>query len=252
MNILPCTLVHHTGTIVRFRPRQLEDLPGADTDLQLILPSGLIVDGHFRRNPANPNISGPRLVRYIKRVIGFGEVESALIEQVSPSTWQLYRLGAAVEIANDTETSLGRIRGASLLEGDVARLTAIADAITNPHRRLQAYKRVLRPPALRRLMINLVGATCQIDGCSASDEFAHEFNDEKAGRAVVEVHHIEAIARCIDHHPRNLCVLCANHHRLIHGWGSWMPNHDGSNVSLTYNNYELHIIREGTAFGGTA
>ncbi len=252
MNILPCALVHHTGTMVRFRPRQLEDLPDADTDLRLILPSGRIVDGHFRRNPANPNISGSRLVGYIKRAIGFGEVESALIEQVSPSTWRLYRLGAAVEIANDAHASSRRIRRASLLEDDVARLTALADAITNPNRRLQAYKRVLRSAALRRLMISLVGATCQIDGCSAADDFAQEFDDEDAGCAVVEVHHIEAVARCIDHHPRNLCVLCANHHRLIHGWGSWMPDHDGPNVSLTYDNCELRIIREGTAFGSTA
>ena len=252
MKILPCALVHHTGTMIRFRPRQLEDLPGADADLQIMLPTGRIVDGHFRRNVANPNISGVGLVGYIKRLMDFGEVERALIEQVSPSTWRLYRLGTAVEIAGNAHVSSQRVRRARLLESDVARLAALADAFADRRRRLQEYKRVLRPTALRRLMINLVGPTCQIDGCSAAELFSQGFEDEDAGRAVVEVHHIEAIARCIDHHPRNLCVLCANHHRLIHGWGSWEPEHVGPNVVLRHDDCELRIVREGTAFGGTA
>lgn len=252
MNILPCTLVHHTGTIVRFRPRQLAQLPGSDTDLQLILPTGRIVHGHFRRNPANPNISGAQLVGYIKRAIGFGEVENALIEQVSPITWRLYRLGAAVAIADDARASARRIRDASLLEADLARLLALADAFARRRPRVHAYRRVLRPAALRRLMLNLVGASCQIDGCSVAEDFAQEFENEDAGRAVVEVHHVEAVARCVDHHPRNLCVLCGNHHRLVHGWGHWQASHDGPNVLLRHEDYELRIIREGTAFGASA
>lgn len=252
MRILPCALVHHTGTMIRFRPRQLRDLPAADADLQVMLPTGRLVDGHFRRNPANPNISGAQLVAYIKRLIGFGEVERALAEQVGPSTWRLHRVGTAVQIAGEARASSHRVRSAGLLEADVARLAALADAFNDRNRRLQEYNRVLRPAALRRLMINLVGPTCQIDGCAAAEDFSREYDDEDAGRAVVEVHHIEAIARCIDHHPRNLCVLCANHHRLIHGWGSWAPHHDGPNVVLKHEGCELRIVREGTAFGATA
>ena len=84
MTLLPCALVHHTGSMIRFRPRQLGDLPRGDRDLQIILPSGRLVGGHFRRNEANPNVSGRELVAYIKRRLRFGVGSRQLAGTHSP------------------------------------------------------------------------------------------------------------------------------------------------------------------------
>ena len=55
---LPCRLVHHTGTMVRFTTGQLGQLPVTDVDCTLELPDGAVVEGHFRRHPQNPYIGG--------------------------------------------------------------------------------------------------------------------------------------------------------------------------------------------------
>lgn len=252
MRILPCALVHHTGSMIRFRPRQLNELPPGDVDLQVILPTGRIVRGHFRRNRKNPNISGPELVRYIKQIVSFGERADALVEQVSPNTWRMHRIDNAVEIAGQVPGAARRVRDAALSNADIERLLALADAHNKRTQRMQEYRRVLRPSALRRLVLSVAGATCQVDGCDAAEDFTRDFDDEEAGRAIVEVHHIEAVARCIDHHPKNLCLLCANHHRLIHGWGAWSAQHDGQNVIVRNAGHELIVVREGTVFGEAA
>jgi len=238
--------------MIRFRPRQLDDLPSNDKDIQVILPTGRVVAGHFRRNQRNPNVSGPELVGYIKRVLDFGETQGMLIEQVSPNSWRLYQLEAAVAVTRAARGAIGRVRNGDLQNNDIRQLLSLADAHDNRTRRMQQYQRLLRPPALRRLMLSVVGVTCQVEGCDAAEDFTRDFRDEEAGTAVVEVHHIEAVARCNDHHPRNLCVLCANHHRLIHGWGSWTTGHDGQNVFIRYGEHELLVVREGTVFGEVA
>ena len=63
---LPCRLVHHTGTIIRFTTGQLGQLPLNDEDCFLELPDGAVVRGYFRRHPDNPYIGGSEIVRWIK------------------------------------------------------------------------------------------------------------------------------------------------------------------------------------------
>ena len=68
------------------------------------------------------------------------------------------------------------------------------------------------------------------------------------GRARPWLHHIEHVARSIDHRPRNLCVLCANHHRFIHYSGEWAVRHDGANVIFTRGARELLVERPTAVF----
>jgi hypothetical protein len=89
MATLKCTLVHHTGTIIRFTTSQLGELPDSDQDVQIELPNGSVVHGHFRRNEANPNVSGAELVGYIKGRLAFGEREDAQITLGESDLWKL-------------------------------------------------------------------------------------------------------------------------------------------------------------------
>ena len=81
-------------------------------------------------------------------------------------------------------------------------------------------------------------------GCGVCEHFDTQWG-AGSGAVIVDVHHIEHMARTIDHHPRNLCVLCANHHRFVHGSGTWSVRHDGPNVILGRGACELVIGRSG-------
>ena len=233
MPLLPCKLVHRTGTIIRFTTSQLTDLPVGHQDVRVRLPSGQTVDGHFNRHPQNPNVTGPGIVRYIKRNLPPNSNEEALID-VGDGLWILYRLpgAAAAGDAGFTPAGAQRVGRGTLTGDDLKDVLSKLDQLQRGNERRQAYQRLLRPPGLRRLILELMGASCQVDGCDAAEEFART-HGPAAGPAVVEVHHVEAVARRVDHHPNNLCVLCANHHRLIHGTGSWEIKHDGDDVLLT-------------------
>jgi len=242
MSLIPCAIVHHTGTIVRFRTSQLPDLPDADCDAALVLPNGSVVDVHFRRHPANPNISGPGLVRYIKRRFKFGEKRPGLLEIAQGHVWRLFDLSQAEPVA--TTCRLSGLRRGQLSPSSLAAALARFDRLHDAKDRRRAYQRLLRPPVLRRLMLGVFGELCQVDLCTASEDTSVYWNDPAAGRAIVEVHHVEALAMRVDHHPHNLCVVCANHHRLIHGFGPWGITHEGDNVLLGRASKQLRIVRD--------
>lgn len=248
--MIPCKLVHHTGTMIRFRPKQLGDLPKASRDVALLLPTGRIVPGHFNRNPRNPNVSGKSLVRYVKRRLGFGEKpEDVLLERRRADLWVLHLLKEVVAAAKDVKlspTGIARVRSGALKFQDLVALVNLADHEDRRGRRVQGYKRVLRPAGLRRLVLNAVGASaCMVRDCGASEHFEAAWG-AGSGAVIVEVHHVEQVARAVDHHPRNLCILCANHHRFVHGSGSWIVHHDGPDVILGRANHELVIRRPDT------
>ncbi len=243
--MIPCKLVHDTGTMIRFRPRQLAVLPPVTTDINLLLPKGRMVAGRFLRNPRNPNISGTELVRFIKRRIKFGEREDVLIEPLSPNYWVLHLVKDAYAIATEARV-ITRVKSGSLRLTDLASLLALADRESNYGRRVRTYKRILRPSGLRRLVIGLVGARCMVEDCQACQGF-HDYWGAPSDEVIVDIHHIEMMARIIDHHPRNLCVLCANHHRLVHGIGPWVIHHDNSDIIMRRDSHEM-IIRRPTTF----
>lgn len=243
MPLLACKLVHHTGTIIRFTTSQLPQLPNEDRDITVELPTGRIADGHFRRHPANPNVSGRDVVRYIKRHVGPRETAPALID-ASGHFWRLYALDDAVEFARRENMNTARVRAGRITGADLSRLLARADRQTQAGERRMAYTRLLRPSGLRRMILELMGKSCQVDGCAAVEDMEREWGDPRAGLAIVEVHHIEGLVRRVDHHPRNLSVVCGNHHRLIHGFRPWAIEHDGDDVILSRVPRSIRIVRD--------
>ncbi len=233
MPILRCMLVHRSGTIIRFTTSQLPALPSGHRDVQVRIPSGRTVDGHFNRNTQNPNVSGEEIVRWIKQTLPPDSNQEAIID-VGDGLWTLFRLPDATAAGNAGLTPAGvrRVGRGELTGSDLQKVLEKLDRLQGKADRRKAYSQLLRPPGLRRLILELMGASCQIDGCDAAETFT-QTHGPAAGPAVVEVHHIEAVARRVDHHPNNLCVLCANHHRLIHGTGPWTIRHDGDHVVLT-------------------
>lgn len=247
--MIPCALVHDTGTMIRFRTSRLGDLPETSGDVALLLPTGRVVTGHFNRNRRNPNVSGGGLVRYVKRRLRFGEREDVLVERRNAGLWVLHLVEPAVAVAKDAELStagLDRVRRGRLKFQDLSALLRLADRENGRSRRVEAYKRLLRPAGLRRLVMNAVGAAgCMAQDCDAPERFDAAWG-AGSGAAVVEVHHVEPLARAVDHHPRNLCILCGNHHRFVHRSGSWTVRHDGPDVILGRANRELVIRRPDT------
>jgi len=240
--VIPCKLVHDTGTMIRFRTSQLAELPAASADIQILLPAGRLVKCHFNRHPQNPNVSGADVVRYIKQRIGFKEREDVLVEQRTTTLWAVHLLDGVVAVAREARVSVDRVRGGALQPQDLGCLMALADRENDRGRRIQTYQRVLRPAGLRRLMVELVGARCMAQGCAVCEQFDAEWGNG-SGAVIADVHHIEPMARTIDHHPRNLCILCGNHHRFVHGSGSWSVRHDGPNVILARGTREMVINR---------
>ena len=236
-------MIHHTGTIIRFRPRALSLLPPTDAEILIELPTGRIVNGHFNRNVRNPNISGPEIVRFIKRRLAFSDTEPALIESRSTAPWRLLELTETLAVTQAAGVSNSRVSQGRLTRGDLARLMRLADQHDEASVRRAAYARILRPQALRRLALSVLGTDCQVDGCSAVHDIERDWGPGSS-EAIVDVHHIEAVSRRVDHHPANLCVLCANHHALIHRRGSWDIIHDGDNVILTSDDGSLTIRRD--------
>lgn len=246
--MIPCRLVHDTGTMIRFRTSRLGDLPATSGDVALLLPTGRVVTGYFNRNRRNPNVSGGGLVRYIKRQLRlrFGEREDVLVERRNAGLWVLHLVEPAVAVAKDTELSpagIDRVRRGRLEFQDLSALLRLADRENGRRRRVEAYRRLLRPAGLRRLVMNAVGAAgCMAQDCDAPERFDAAWG-AGSGAAVVDVHHVEPLARAVDHHPRNLCILCGNHHRFVHRSGSWTVRHDGPDVILGRANRELVIQR---------
>lgn len=245
--MIACKLVHDTGTMIRFRTSQLGDLPSSSRDIQIVLPSGHLVVGHFNRHPQNPNVSGAELVRFIKRRIGFKEREDVLVEMRSKSLWALYTLEDVAPLASAAGTAIGSIKKGKLAAPTMAALMALADREGERGRRIAWYRRVLRPSGLRRMMVDLVGGNCMVQGCHVCSRLDSEWG-AGSGAVIVEVHHVEEMARVIDHHPKNLCVLCANHHRFIHSSGSWEVRHEGPNVVFGRASNTLVVERPASLF----
>jgi len=243
MDLLECTIVHHTGTIIRFKPSQLSALPSSDLDIDVVLPTGEVAAGHFRRNPANPNVSGRGIVRYIKGRLPAKTTEKMLLEIVSDSWWILYDMKEAVEVAKQAGVDVPRTRSGQLTNQDMRKFVEWADKEAKDDKRIERYRSVLRPSGLRKLVLEFMGTACQVEGCRSTEETREEWG-ERAALAIVDVHHLEAVAKSHDHSPWNLCVLCANHHRLIHGLAPWEVVHEKDDVILTTHGKSLRIRRD--------
>ncbi len=243
MPIEPCWLTNQTGAIIRFRPSQLRRLPTHDTDLLIKLFDGEVVRGRFHRHSANPYVAGREVRQFIIERVPDRSREQALID-ISGRYWQLFETTPVGREVKRYGVSAVRARSGKLTGSDLERILKTIDRITRFKRRLYAYERLLRPPGLRRIVLQLMGASCQAAACTAAETAVDEWGDQAAGIAILEVHHIEAVAQCADHSPRNLCVLCGNHHRLIHGFGPWSIAHANDDIILRHQTRELRIVRD--------
>ena len=240
MSLEPCWLTNHTGTIIRFRPSQLPRLPDEDVDLMVQLFDGQVIPGRFHRNPENPYVAGQRVRQFIQSRVPAESHEQVLIS-VTGRHWRLFEPEPI-----DAEAARYGVRAANgkLTGRDLDSILKQIDELSSRSGRRKAYERLTRPSGLRQLVIGLMGAQCQVEHCNAAQSTVSKWDDDAAALSILEVHHIEAVAKVEDHSPRNLCVICANHHRLIHGFGPWEVHHEGDNVILTRRGRQLRIVRD--------
>ena len=226
---LRATLVHHTGTMVRFVPSQLLNLPTNDVDCAVYLPDGQERAGHFRRNPANPYLAGPGIVRWIKGWVGYGGLVEVVVRQVGIGLTVRIELASQSRVAVDVGIKkLVRLR-ARRIARDPAGL-----------RRRGVLERWERDPALRQFVIAAWGDRCQVQGCRVQRGLPAAL----AGR-VVDVHHLAHVSAGGSDSPMNLCVLCTAHHALIHRGGrSSVESSDLDGARVRVNGEVLTIGRD--------
>ena len=243
MSLEPCWLTNQTGTIIRFRPSQVSRLPDEDMDLIVELFDGRVIPGRFHLNPANPYVAGPQVRQFIRSRVRPQSREQALIS-VSGSYWRLFEAEPVGAEAARYGVNRQRATKGGLTGRDLNRILTRIDALSSQAGRRAAYERLIRPAGLRQVVIGLMGANCQVEGCEAAQSTVNEWGDAAAALSVLEVHHIEAVAKVEDHSPKNLCVICANHHRLIHGFGPWTICHQDDDVILARGERHLRIVRD--------
>lgn len=242
MPLLDCALMGHTGAIIRFRPSQLPTLPAKRMHVSVELPNGTVVDGDFNPHHANPYISGAAVRQFILQKVGAGSSRKALID-VSGRHWHLFDLEEVEAVASEFHAHSNRLAKGELAPRDVQQMLNRLDALSGSTERQEGYSRLLRPAGLRRFVLTIFGEDCQIQGCDVARDWRRDWQDAAAGAAILDVHHIEALAQVVDHHPRNLCVVCANHHRLIHGLSPWSVRHESDDVLLGHGSRSLRILR---------
>ena len=195
---IDASLVHHTGSMIRFRTSQLGSLPASDATCSVTLMDGRTVQGRFHRHRDNPYIGGPELVRWIKQWIDWNNPQPVVVQQVGSGMH--IRLRPSNGIATPT-TNGRRVRRKAL------RLASLTDGV----RRRREYTAWERDPALREFILNLWKARCQVVGCTSSRKLANHL-----AHSILDVHHINSVARGGSDSTSNLCLICANHHALIH------------------------------------
>lgn len=242
MTLVPCWLTNQTGAIIRFRPSQLGRLPKKDVNIHVALFDGKVVPGRYHLHPANPYVAGPDVRHFIQSRVEPRSREQALID-IAGTFWRLYEAEPIITEVRRHGVSGNRAASGSSSCQDIEKILSQLDSITEQEPRIGEYRRLLRPAGLRRMLIGLMGASCQIEGCKSAENAVAFWGIDAAGLAVIEVHHIEEVAKRVDHTPGNLCVLCANHHGMIHGLGPWSIRHEGDDVILTCGGKSLRIIR---------
>lgn len=146
MALLDCTLVHHTGTMIRFVTSQLPSLPTADQDVWVALPNGRAVRGRFHLHPANPYVGGPDVVSYIKGILDFGQNSRMLIDISPGGTWTLYSVDDAGHVASRAGVGLEELAPDQFSMSNLEQLLQMADSEAAAGARRRVYQQVLRPP----------------------------------------------------------------------------------------------------------
>lgn len=186
---IQAALVNHTGTMIRFRPSQLRYLPQNDTDCLITLLDGRIVKGKFHLHPANPYIGGPGLVRWIKTWVEWRELLNIHVDQVGTNMNIKLRTSSTTAMPN---------RSISIVKRKIEQIGRIKDL----RQRRKEYKVWERNPNLRKAVLQVWPSVCQVDGCRSADGIPDVLKDR-----ILDVHHIDYIARRGSDSPTNLCLI---------------------------------------------
>ena len=207
----------------------------AETKVRKILDTTL--------HPANPYVAGAQVRQFILSRVPTRSREQALISMIG-RYWRLFEAQPLGRTVARYGVGKNRAENGKLTGRDLDRILKKIDAIGSQTGRTAEYRRLLRPAGLRRWVIKLMGANCQVEDCDAAQSNASDWKDPAAALSILDVHHIESVAKVEDHSPKNLSVLCANHHRLIHGFGPWALRHDGDDIIFRKGRRKFRIVRD--------
>ena len=205
-------LTKNTGTILRFRPSQIGQLPGTDRAVIVVTPDGETLPGKFHRHVQNPYFGGAEIRHWIiQQCPGTNRRDSNMYELVRHSA---YLVETDQDVAGALDSVHRMVQPSASPAGQVpdvwTQLRRVGDSFRGAPRKIRSSMatRYEADPELSRLVKECFGYKCQVDGCRGLPGVD--------AKNFVEAHHLEHLSRGGAHDPHNLCVLCANHHRLLH------------------------------------
>lgn len=213
-----------------FTTGQLGQLPAGDVACTLELPDGAVVAGNFRRNPKNPYIGGAGIVRWIKSWVPYNAPTQATVHQVQSGNRLRLQLAtlAVVAVANPTR------------KRRVVTKARMLRQVPQAERRRMLYEAWERDPNLRSIALSAWGPTCQISGCTFLATVPAHIKPK-----MVDVHHLNHVAKGGTDSPMNICVLCVVHHQLIHrAPSSVLQSWDLDGSTVLVNGLTLSIVRD--------
>ncbi len=199
---LDARLVHHTGTMIRFRTSQLGALPTADKDCVVIFPDGQRARGRFHLHPRNPYIAGAGVVDWIKSWVPSRQPIDVLVQQVGSGDLVHVKMAAPTGASQ-----LSPVRHRRIVE----RFADEASRAKTEAQRRKVYERLERDPALRGLLLDTWDHRCQVEGCTITDAYPATLR-----KHLLDVHHLNHVSAGGPDSPTNVSLICAAHHALIH------------------------------------
>lgn len=208
---IPAALVNRSGSGIRFRTSQIRsgEIPGVSGSVVVVLPSGTRLNCRLTINPKNPWITGDELVHWIKaRIPNDSTLVISVVEIIRGREYQLKMPDITV-----SQSVSAQSMAAGTSEENWRRLCRLLDGAESqsPQRRERVYQRIERLSGLSNIVRQCFGNRCQIESCAFTLSVARRLDP-----FISEVHHLEHLSRGGTHAAYNLCVLCANHHRLFH------------------------------------
>lgn len=224
---LNATLIHHTGTFIRFHRTDARFLPAAERRCEIELPDGRVVAGKFASNRDLFNINGRDLVRWIKSWLP--RTASARVVVHPVGTADRIRL----ELLGSTPVKLTQGERRSVL-GKAPKTRGLGG-----DRKRQAFLRWERDPALRRIVLEVWGTQCQVKGCAVQAAVTTLPVRER----LVDVHHLLSVSLGGDDSAANLVVLCLMHHHLLHRASTVTQSTKIGRVDIVADGVRLEVAR---------
>ena len=188
------TVYHHTGTFIRIPKRYRTALPATSQHIDLLMPDGLTVRAHYTATAAFPYMAGPQLVRWIKKWFAYGTGRDVVIvDRRSGPLMVQFPAPTGRAVPPTPRRQLRR---------SLRRLSR--------NRKRETFERWERDPRLRRAVLAIWPARCQVVRCRSAGAVG------SLGDRVVDVHHLRSVSTGGTDSGLNLVVLCALHHVLMH------------------------------------